>query len=166
MGEGGGALRARDAVVAAMVTVARALLDGRECVRVDKDRGDIVFPLPAGVSVRLEYNVGIELPELFSLITGYDVSKVREVVGDLVTVRRDEGGAGALRVYLDDAPLPLDQQYLSGLVGIIALWQLLKQHGIDFLADLERELRERREGKLQACAKLDRLKALLGVVLA
>lgn len=116
--------------------------------------------------MRLEYNVDIELPELFSLITGYDVSKVREVVVDLVTVKGEEGGAGALRVYLGDAPLPLDQHYLSGLVGIIALWQLLKQHGIDFLADLERKLRERREGKLQACAKLEKLKALLGVVLA
>ncbi|MEM4454706.1 MAG: hypothetical protein QXT28_08365 [Thermofilaceae archaeon] len=157
----------REAMVAAMVTVARALMEG-ECKRVGRELGDVVLPLPKWVYAKVEYAVSVELPELFSYVTGFSIRRVRRVTVELTTVEGDEGDVGLLKVYLEGEgeAATLDQRWLSSAVGIIMLWHFLRQRGIDFLEDIKRRLEREGEERLRAGERLEKLRALLEVALS
>ncbi|MEM3943650.1 MAG: hypothetical protein QXJ59_06170 [Thermofilaceae archaeon] len=123
------------------------------------------------VPVRVEYAVDLELPEELALLAcpfleavesfprrarrvavGIDV---REKVGLYVAVEGEDGTVHQL-----------DPETLGGLAATILLWDLLRRHGVDFLADLRRELEGRREKLLRLKTQLEQLGALLGVATA
>ncbi|MEM2187548.1 MAG: hypothetical protein QXT37_11265 [Thermofilaceae archaeon] len=124
------------------------------------------FRLPPLPEVTLTYNVDVELPEELDLLGGFPrrvkrvTVRVREEMGE-VRVAIELEGEGEWRL----ADL-LAFYWLGDFYAAAVLWDLLKRHGVDFLADLKRVVEERVEALRRMIERLNQLAALLQVALA
>ncbi|MEM1684982.1 MAG: hypothetical protein QW324_05280 [Thermofilaceae archaeon] len=127
-----------------------------------KQLGEVPVPLDIHVAPALEvsYNVAIDAPPEAKVLFKRFPTRIRRV-----TVRA--AGTVTVRVEGDDGEVSeLHLTRLDALFVAILLWDALRGRGIDFLADLARQLERRREELLLLLERMERFSALLKVALA
>ncbi|MEM1871532.1 MAG: hypothetical protein QW517_10490 [Thermofilaceae archaeon] len=146
--------------------VGESFAEARERLKALSMQG-LPFRLPAFPEVALTYNVDIELPEELGLLREGLPRRVKRVT---VEVREEKRGVRAVIEVEGEGGWRLVGLSAFDMLGdfyaAAVLWDLLRQHGVDFLADLKRVVEERVEALKRMIERLNQLAALLQVALA
>ena len=118
----------------------------------------VTYNLSVPSGVRLTYNVDVELPEELDLLHPLP-RRVKRVTVLL------ERGLELLLEGEDGREWTLRSTTLGDLYAIAAVWDLLRQRGIDFLADLLKEVERMVEEMKLLRERFKRVAGLLQVVL-
>ncbi|MEM1910028.1 MAG: hypothetical protein QXT79_11685 [Thermofilaceae archaeon] len=119
----------------------------------------VTYNLSVPLGVRLTYDVDVELPEEVAVLYEHAPRRVKRVTVLL------ERGLELLLEGEDGREWTLRSTTLGDLYAIAAVWDLLRRQGIDFLADLLKEVERMVEEMRLLGERFKRVAGLLQVVL-